>query len=144
MVNSSWCSLTMRLTNRVPCSSTVLCARYATNQVDYQILEDAALLLAQSTNGSGAPWQVVRIPQPDVYYVGFVMPVVRTYTNSVIANDVVVVPTYGIPEDSEALAVYAAVLPGRRIVALDANDIIEMAGAWHCVTMEYPAPDTPE
>lgn len=119
---------------------TVLCARYNEDQTDYQILEDNALLLEQSTNGDGVPWTVVRIPQPDVYYVGFVVPIVRTYTNSVIVNDVVIVPTYGIPEDSEALAVYAAVLPGRRIVPLDANDIIEMAGAWHCVTMEYPTP----
>lgn len=119
---------------------TILVGQYAPNQRDYQILENAAALFAGETNGRGEPWNVVRIPQPDVYYVLFIFPVVRTYTNSVIFNDQVVVPTYGIAADAQALAIYEQVFPGRTIISLNANDIIEAAGAWHCVTMEHPDP----
>jgi len=120
--------------------NTILVAEYAPNQRDYQILENAAALFAGETNGRGEPWNVVRIPQPDVYYVLFIFPVVRTYTNSVIVNDQVLVPTYGIASDAQALAIYQQVFPDRNIISLNANQIIESAGAWHCVTMEHPNP----
>jgi len=69
--------------------------------------------------------------------------VVRTYTNSLIVNDRVIVPTYGIPDDDDALAVYGEVFPDKTIVPLNAEDIIESGGAWHCVTMEFPEPGAP-
>jgi agmatine deiminase len=125
---------------KIVSTDQVLVARYQPDQTDYQILEDCASLLAVSVNGSGNPWQVTRIPQPDVYYVSFILPVVRTYTNSLIANSVVILPVYGISLDSEAVAVYQQLFPDKTIVSIDASDIIEAAGAWHCVAMEFPAP----
>lgn len=122
---------------------TVLVAQYDPDEVDYQRLETNAAILASATNGVGEPWNVVRIRQPDVYYAYFIYPVVRTYTNSILVNDRVIVPTYGIADDAEALALYGQLFPGRTIVPLDANDIIESAGAWHCVTMEFPVPGIP-
>lgn len=119
---------------------TVLVARYDADETDHARLEANAALLAASVNGAGQPLTVVRIRQPDVYYEGIAFPVVRTYTNSLIVNDRVIVPVYGIADDAEALAVYAAVFPGKTIVPLDATQIITSAGAWHCVTMEFPAP----
>lgn len=120
----------------------VLVAQYEPNQKDYQILEDCAQLMQASTNGTGQPWEVIRIPQPDVYYIGFVMPVVRTYTNSLLANSVVILPVYDIDLDAEAIAIYQEVFPDRTIVPIDASSIIEAAGAWHCVTMEFPSPSS--
>ena len=68
----------------------------------------------------------------------FVLPVVRTYTNAQISNNVVIVPTYNLPTDAAVLDQYRAQLPGRTVIGLNANDIIESAGAWHCVLMEWP------
>ena len=119
---------------------TVLVGQYKPYQVDYEALESNAALLARETNGRGDPWRVVRIVQPDIYYAQFLLPVVRTYTNSLIVNDYVIVPVYGIPEDDEALAVYRDVLPGKTLVPLDAREIIPSGGAWHCVTMEVAVP----
>ncbi len=121
-------------------SDKVLVGRYAPDQVDYDVLEECAALFSQETNGAGQPWQVVRIVQPDVYYTQFVVPVVRTYTNSLIVNNVVIVPVYGIPEDEQALAVYREVFPDKKIVPLNAEAIIPSGGAWHCVTMEMATP----
>jgi agmatine deiminase len=123
--------------------NTVLVAEYEPDQVDYQVLEDCAELFENSTNGAGQPWNVVRIPQPDVYYIFFVLPVVRTYTNSLMVNDTVLLPVYDIPLDNDAVAVYQEVLPGKTIYPIDASVIIESGGAWHCVTMEYPSPSNP-
>jgi len=116
--------------------NTVLVGQYGPDQVDFDVLEECAALFAQETNGAGQPWRVVRIVQPDVYYTQFVLPVVRTYTNSLIVNNAVIVPVYGIAEDEEALAVYKEVFPDKTIVPLNAEDIIPSGGAWHCVTME--------
>lgn len=118
---------------------TILVGQYAPGQVDYAVLEEAATRLATKRNGAGKRFRVVRIPQPDVYYSQFVVPVVRTYTNAQMVNGVVVVPVYGIPSDDVALETYRRLLPRHRVTGLNANDIIESGGAWHCVTMEMQA-----
>jgi agmatine/peptidylarginine deiminase len=83
--------------------------------VDYQVLEDCADLFATSTNGAGQSWNVVRMPQPGVYYIFFVLPVVRTYTNSLMVNDIVLLPVYDIALDNDAVAVYQEFVPGKTI-----------------------------
>ncbi len=123
---------------------TVLVAEYDPDQIDYQVLEDCADLFESTTNGAGEPWHIVRIHQPDVYYIFFVLPVVRTYTNSLIVNNVVLLPTYNIPQDQDAITLYERVFPGKTIYPINAEVIIESGGAWHCVAMEYPSPYNPD
>lgn len=122
---------------------TVLVGQYDPDETDYQILEDCATLFESSTNGAGNPWNIVRIHQPDVYYISFIWPVVRTYTNSLIVNNVLLMPSYDIPYDATAQAIYEQLLPGITVFPIDASDIIWSGGAWHCVTMEYPDPTNP-
>jgi len=129
---------------KIMSAKTVLIAEYSPDQKDYQILEDCAELFMNSVNGAGESWNVVRIPQPEVYYTFFILPVVRTYTNSLIANNVVLLPVYNIPSDEEAVAIYQEILPDKTIYPIDASRIIESGGAWHCVTMEFPSPGNPD
>jgi agmatine deiminase len=129
---------------KIVSANTVLVAEYSPDQKDYQVLEDCAELFMNSVNGAGEPWSVVRIPQPEVYYAFFILPVVRTYTNSIIVNNAVLLPVYNIPSDEEAVALYEQVLPGKTIYPIDASTIIESGGAWHCVTMEFPNPGNPD
>ncbi len=88
------------------------------------------------------PYNVVRVPMapsptgnypPDAHY--------RTYTNSVILNNVVLVPTYGSYLDSEALSIYEEAMPGYEIVGINMNNVISASGAIHCVTREIAAVD---
>lgn len=118
--------------------NTILVGQYTPDQTDYAMLEQAASQLSQLTNGEGQPWQIIRIPQPEVYYSNFVIPVVRTYTNAQMVNNIVVVPVYDLPSDEEALDIYRNALPGKEVIGVNANGIIESGGAWHCVTMEKP------
>lgn len=82
------------------------------------------------------PLRVERIPMPD-HEDGFW----RTYTNLVFANDVLLVPVYPAycPDlDEEALTFYRQLLPDRRVVGIDASELIKMNGALRCITMNVP------
>ena len=86
----------------------------------------------------GTPYKVVRIPMPPspsglwpsdgAYY--------RTYTNSLIINKTVLVPTYYEQYDTIALRIYREAMPGYRIIGINANSIISQSGAIHCTTHE--------
>jgi len=62
----------------------------------------------------------------------------RTYTNALILNKTVLVPTYRPEVDAEALQIWADAMPGYRIVGIDVDNanenLISMSGAIHCIT----------
>ncbi len=64
-----------------------------------------------------------------------------TYTNALFVNKMVLVPTYNIPEDQEALDKWREALPGYNIVGLDCRNIIRYSGAIHCITKEVGTSD---
>ncbi len=65
----------------------------------------------------------------------------RTYTNSLIVNKTVLVPTYEEKYDTTALRVYKESMPGYNVVGIDCNDIITALGAIHCITHEIGVND---
>ena len=90
----------------------------------------------------GRDFNVVRVPMapspsgnypPNAHY--------RTYTNSIILNHVVLVPTYGSYLDDVALSIYQEAMPGYEIVGINMNNVISASGAIHCVTREIAAED---
>jgi len=52
---------------------------------------------------------------------------------------VVLVPTFGCAADAPALATLEGLFPGRRIVAINAVDMVWGLGAFHCITQQQPA-----
>lgn len=62
----------------------------------------------------------------------------RTYTNAVIINKTVLVPTYRPAVDENALNIYKQLMPGYKIVGIDVDnsgeDLISLSGAIHCIT----------
>ena len=86
-------------------------------------------------SGAG-PLKVVRIPMPH-HRDG----VWRTYTNVVFANDAVVVPTFAGMDpglERKALDTYRHLLPGRRIVTVEATSLARTGGALRCVSLNVP------
>ncbi|WP_338241880.1 agmatine deiminase family protein [Aurantiacibacter hainanensis] len=62
-----------------------------------------------------------------------------SYMNFVIANDVVVVPTYGSAHDEEAVAAIGDLFPGRAAVGLRADAVLTGGGSFHCASQHVPA-----
>ncbi len=96
---------------------------------DYERLNNLADLLGSLHNLDGRPFSVVRIPM-----LPWQQSLNRTYTNSLILNDKVLVPTYEDPADAVALGIYAECMPDHEVIGIDSRMIIEYAGAIHCVT----------
>jgi agmatine deiminase len=65
-------------------------------------------------------------------------PLPASYCNFYIANEAVIVPIYGIPEDEAALGEIANAFPHREVVGLPARDLLWGGGAFHCVTQAQP------
>jgi agmatine/peptidylarginine deiminase len=103
-----------------------------------QIETNINYILTNFTSVYGTPYKIVRIPMPPTtsgtwpngggYYL--------TYTNSLILNKTVLVPTYYAQYDTTALRIYRQAMPGYRVVGIDANSIISQSGAIHCTTHE--------
>ena len=66
-----------------------------------------------------------------------------TYTNVVMCNDLVLIPTYTngtiSQYNSQALATWQAAMPGKTIVQINAQSIVTSAGVLHCIVMHLPA-----
>jgi len=63
----------------------------------------------------------------------------ESYCNFYIANEIVLVPTFGFREtDDAALHLLGELMPDRQIIPLDASDLIWGLGAFHCVTQQQP------
>ena len=85
----------------------------------------------------GRPYKVVRIPMPpDASHQYPPSGDYRTYTNSMIINKTVIIPTYEYQYDTTAFRIYREVMPGYNIVGIECNSIIPSLGAIHCIVKE--------
>lgn len=94
------------------------------------ICDNAAVFMANRG------YTVYRVPARSVSGVHY------TYTNSVMCNDLVIIPSYSnatvTPHNAPALAAWQAALPGKTIVAVNAQSIVSAAGVFHCIVMHVP------
>ena len=96
-----------------------------------QICDAAAAYFA------GEGFNVFRVPARTLSNVHY------TYTNAVIVNDLVLVPTYtatGVAQwNNDAISTWQQAAPGKTIVAIPSQNIISAAGALHCIVKHVPA-----
>ena len=84
----------------------------------------------------GKDYKVVRIPMPPENGQYPPQGDYRTYTNSIIINKTVIIPTYEYQYDTTAFRIYREAMPGYNIVGINSNAIIPSLGAIHCITKE--------
>ncbi len=122
---------------------TLLVGQYPTGIADGpQIEANLQFVLANYNSIYGTPFKVVRVLMPDDnslyphnggdYF---------TYTNSSFINKTVILPVYGISEDSTAIRIYRESLPGYNVVPINCSSMIGALGALHCITKEIGTSD---
>jgi agmatine/peptidylarginine deiminase len=103
-----------------------------------QIEANLQYVLNNFQSAYGRPFRVVRILMPPDAQGRYPSSGgdYRTYTNSVIVNKTVIVPTYAPQYDTTALRIYREAMPGYNIVGINSNQMITALGAIHCITKE--------
>ena len=87
----------------------------------------------------GSPYRLVPLPLPKACFDEQAHRLPATYANFLIINGAVLVPSYRDSEnDSVALERIAQVFPGREIIGIDCQPLLEQHGSLHCVTMQLP------
>jgi agmatine deiminase len=88
---------------------------------------------------SGRPLSVHTIPSPGVVRGTDGDLLAASYCNYYLANERVIVPQYGVPNDEAALAAIGELFPERRVCGLSSRAIIEGGGSFHCITQQQPS-----
>ena len=121
---------------------TLLVGEYPPGVADGpQIEANIQYVLNNFTAADGNPFKVIRIPMPpgpNGQYPNFNGDY-RTYTNSIIINNTILVPTYDEQYDTTALRIMEEAMPGYNIQGINCNAIIPLSGALHCITKEVGA-----
>jgi agmatine deiminase len=119
----------------------VLCMHPAhPNDPNQDVLERIRASLESMTDAKGRTLKVVTIPSPGRVLDEEGEILAASYVNFYIGNRTVVVPTYGVPYDQEAIQAIAPYFPDRRTVGCSAKAIVSGGGAFHCITQQQLLP----
>ena len=81
---------------------------------------------------------LIPIPSPGVVELfGTRLP--ASYCNFYLANDLVLVPAFGVPEDETALGILKEIYSDRRVVSSPSRNLLWGLGSFHCLTQQQPA-----
>ncbi len=124
---------------------TVLCA-YEEDERDenHDILMQNYDILLQSNDQEGNKLQVIKVPMPPAVTTnvrGKKTRLPASYLNFYIANNIVLVPTYGHKNDHIAQKIIQKEFPDRKVIGLDCRDLIYGMGAIHCIVQQQPVLD---
>lgn len=83
-------------------------------------------------------WTIHGLPSPVIrsQVDGRLLP--ATYANFLMANRRLYLPVYGVPEDTDAVAIIAQLAPDYDIVPVRCEALLEQHGSLHCATMQIP------
>jgi agmatine deiminase len=109
--------------------TTFIISTVDTWHADYQILQNNLAALQAIEHPEGKEYTIVQIPKAQNW---------KTYINSLIVNDAVLVPVYNDPRDDFALQTYADLMPDKVIIGINSNAMIGWEGAIHCITNQIP------
>jgi agmatine deiminase len=98
---------------------------------------NAAIYADAAARAAAAGVEVERIPSPGrIEREGRVEP--ASYVNFAITSHLVVVPTFGSPQDAEGVAAIAALFPDRDTIGLPGEAVLAGGGGFHCASQQMP------
>lgn len=108
------------------------------NDENYAPLERAREYLDGERDARGRKLEVIALPMPAPRsYDGERLP--ASYANFLLANGLVLVPTFNDPLDRQALGLLAELFPERRVVGIHSLDLVLGLGSVHCSTHHEPS-----
>ena len=104
----------------------------------YEALQNMEAQLKTFTNSKNEPYKLIPLPWPNACFDEDGERIPATYANFLIVNNGVLVPTYNVPQDQEALDIIQSIFPERKVIGLDCLPLIDQHGSLHCISMQYP------
>ncbi len=121
---------------------TILVSSIPDSLPDYDIIEDFVSELSLVLNRFGGYYNIIRVmspPNADGKYPTTQDEEIRTYTNSLILNNIVIVPSFGLPEfDSAAYHMYSKYMNGYEIHMVDSRLLSLNYGGINTLAKEIP------
>jgi agmatine deiminase len=105
---------------------------------NYAPLERAREYLQGERDARGRRIEVIALPMPAPRYHGGER-VPASYANFLLANELVLVPTFNDPKDRVALGLLSELFPEREVVGIHCLDLVWGLGSIHCSTHHEPA-----
>ena len=124
--------------------NTIVCAVEDDPQdANYELLQDNLVRLRSMSDAQDRPFEIVTLPMPGI--VGGTSTSTRdldrlpaSYANFYIANNVVLAPVFGHPNDARAVETLQKVFPTRQVVPINCEPLVWGMGTIHCVTQQQP------
>ena len=106
----------------------------ADNEPYKSTAEKAIAFFKNRAAPNGAPYKIIKVKgweRSGTWY---------TYTNSLIVNNTVLMPSYSrySEENAQSEAAYKAGMPGVSVVQINSDSSIRLGGSIHCVTQSVP------
>ena len=110
---------------------------------NHAALTDNLARLRSATDAQGRTLDVIEIEQPAAQRHADGRRLSASYVNFYLANGAVIMPMFDDRMDDPAYKAIAAAFPDRRVVQLDAADLVYGGGGIHCITQQQPAAPEP-
>jgi agmatine deiminase len=111
---------------------------YNSSDEHYNALQQMETQLNSFTNSDNEPYKLVALPLPEPCYDSEGTRLPATYANFLFVNGGVLVPTYNVPQDKEAVTTIQKIFPDREVIGIDCRALIDQHGSLHCISMQYP------
>jgi agmatine deiminase len=109
------------------------------NEIHYTDLKKMETELQQFKTLDNKPYQLIPLPMADAIYAeDDKRRLPATYANFLIMNDVVLMPTYEVPQDELAITQLQKAFPAKKVVGVDCRALLLQHGSLHFITMQYP------
>lgn len=99
--------------------------------LELQMMKKELEILAYEHN-----FNLISLPMPSAIY-NNTQRLPATYANFLFINGAVLVPTYGVKEDAQALSIFKDSFKSLDIVGIDCSTLIKQHGSLHCVCMNF-------
>ncbi|MFN8237010.1 MAG: agmatine deiminase family protein [Chitinophagales bacterium] len=109
------------------------------NDVHYTSLKMMEEELQLFRTANDAPYRLIPLPMADAIFApDDQRRLPATYANFLILNEVVLLPTYNVPQDAAAIAQLQKAFPDKQVIGVDCSALLLQHGSLHCITMQYP------